>query len=80
MLCKKGANKYFCVPQLFAKRKEDAERFAKNLEDAIGKYELIYTRNPEGRKVLLHARTFANANLAKNMRDGFPNVRKKKLN
>ena len=80
LLCKKGANKYFCVPQLFAKRKEDAERFAKNLEDAIGKYELIYTRNPEGRKVLLHARTFANANLAKNMQDGFPNVRKKKLN
>lgn len=79
LLCKKGINKYFCVPQLFARRKEDAESFAKNLEDAIGKYELIYTRNPEGRKILLRARTFANANLEKNMQDGFTNIRKKKI-
>ena len=79
LLYKKERNKYFCVPQIFAKRKEDAERLTKNLEDAIGNYELVYTRNPEGRKILLRARTFASANVAKNMQDGFTNIRKKKI-
>lgn len=55
---------YYCVPELFGKRKEDGELFLKHMEKAIGKYELIYTRNEEGRKILLKARihSFANQN------------------
>ncbi|MBQ7065360.1 MAG: DEAD/DEAH box helicase family protein [Lachnospiraceae bacterium] len=53
---------YYCVPELFGKRKEDGELFLKHLEKAIGKYELIYTRNGEGRKILLEARVKSLAN------------------
>ncbi len=54
--------KYYCVPELFGKKKEDAELFQKSIEKYIGPYELIYTRNPEGRKVLLDARVNSFAN------------------
>lgn len=55
---------YYCVPELFGKRKEDGELFLRRLEKSIGKYRLVYTRNPEGRKILLEARihSFANKN------------------
>lgn len=56
--------KYYCVPELFGKRKEDAELFRECIAKYIGPYDLIYTRNGEGRSVLLEARihSFANKN------------------
>lgn len=55
---------YFCVPDVFAGTREKAVLFQKTLEPYIGKYRLIYTRNPEGRKLLLRGRaeSFANKN------------------
>lgn len=50
------------VPACFAKRKEDAYLFASYMKSYIGKYEVIYTRNEEGRKILLQARAKALAN------------------
>lgn len=65
--------KYYCVPELFGKKKEDAQLFVSCLEKQIGPYELIYTRNGKGRQVLLEARvhSFANKN------DRIANKRKK---
>ncbi len=56
--------KYYCVPELFGRKKEDAELFTQSIAKYIGPYELIYTRNGEGRKILLEARihSFANKN------------------
>lgn len=53
---------YFAIPDCFAKRKEDAIIFAKYMEAFIGKYEVIYTRNEAGRKILLAARIHSLAN------------------
>jgi hypothetical protein len=47
---------YHAVPQLIGNRKAAAERFARLWTDQVGKCDLIYTRSPEGRKVLLKAR------------------------
>ena len=54
--------KYFAVPSMFDKRKEDAVAFVANIEKYIGKYEIIYTRNVEGRHILLDARLNALGN------------------
>lgn len=54
--------RYYCVPDLFARKKEDAMLFHDQVKKYIGKYELVYTRNPEGRKVLLEARIHSYAN------------------
>jgi superfamily II DNA or RNA helicase len=53
---------FFCVPSLFAKTKEDAVLFQSALKPCLGIYQLIYTRNPEGRRLLQKARcqSFAN--------------------
>lgn len=59
-----GMLKYFCVPEAFAKTREDALIFSVCMKKAIGKYHLVYTRNPEGRKLLLRARARAYANRA----------------
>lgn len=53
---------YFVVPACFAKRKEDAMLFASYMKSYIGKYEVIYTRNEKGRKILLNARVKSLAN------------------
>lgn len=53
---------YFVVPELFAKRKEDAYLFAQYMKPFIGDYQVIYTRNEEGRKILLEGRIHALAN------------------
>lgn len=53
---------YFVVPSLFAKKKEDAQIFAQYMKPYIGKYEVVYTRNEEGRKILLEGRIHALAN------------------
>lgn len=54
----------YAVPDIFGKKKEDALCFASCMRKAIGSYEAVYTRNPEGRKLLLKARTksFVNKN------------------
>src|SRR5260370_30520964 len=47
---------YFAVPDVLARKKEFAEEFAKQLRRRVGKLQLVYTRTPEGRKLLLRAR------------------------
>jgi hypothetical protein len=47
---------YHAVPQLIGNRKAAAERFARLWTEKVGDCDLIYTRSPEGRKVLLKAR------------------------
>ena len=58
---------YFCVPRIFSETREKAENFQKDMEPYIGKYHLIYTRNPEGRRLLLRGRAeaFSNKNARK---------------
>lgn len=55
-------DRYFVVPDIFSKRKEDAMIFAQCMQPYIGKYQLIYTRNEAGRKILLQGRKDALAN------------------
>lgn len=54
--------RYFCVPEVFGKRKEDAQLFAGCIGKYMGPCELIYTRNEAGRKELLEARISSFAN------------------
>lgn len=58
--------KYYCVPELFGKKKEDAELFVSGITKYIGPYELIYTRGNGGKKALLEARihSFTNKNVS----------------
>lgn len=51
--------KYYCVPSVFSKTKQDALFFQKIMSSHLGKYELVYTRAPEGRTVLLKGRAEA---------------------
>lgn len=44
------------------KEKEDAQIFAEYMKPYIGKYEVVYTRNEVGRKILLQGRIHALAN------------------
>ncbi len=67
LVLKKGRWKMsesYAIPDIFGKKKEDALCFAACMRKAIGPYEAIYTRNPEGRRLLLKARTksFVNKN------------------
>lgn len=50
---------YHAVPEEIGRRKEHAERFAQLWRKHIGPAELVYTRTPEGRKILLTARARA---------------------
>ncbi len=59
---KRRKDGYFPVPDTFSKRKEDAELYASCMKRRIGNYKLVYTRNPEGRKILLKGRVYAMAN------------------
>ena len=54
--------KYFAVPSMFDKRKEDVIAFVANIEKYIGSYEIIYARSVEGRHILLDARLNALGN------------------
>jgi hypothetical protein len=47
---------YFAVPDALARKKEFAEKFAQLWKHFVGPVELVYTRTPEGRKMLLRAR------------------------
>ena len=57
---KKGFNieNFYPVPDVFGKNKEDALCFQKQWTHYMGKNKLIYTRQPEGRRLLLKARMF----------------------
>jgi len=47
---------YFNVPSLFGNNKKNAELFYEYWKKYVGRSKLIYTRNANGRKVLLNAR------------------------
>jgi len=47
---------YFAVPDVLARKKEFAEVFAQRWKSLVGPVQLVYTRTPEGRKMLLRAR------------------------
>ncbi|HCU34752.1 MAG TPA: hypothetical protein DGT21_04675 [Armatimonadetes bacterium] len=56
---RRGAIDYHAVPTLIGRNGDDARYFAARWRKAVGRCELAYTRNPEGRKTLLKARTEA---------------------
>lgn len=58
----KQMQNYYCVPTVFAGRKEHAEMFRKKMERFIGNYDLVYTRNEAGRRILYKARRGAYGN------------------
>lgn len=60
---KMGSTAYYCVPEIMANNKANAELFRSAMEKVTGKYKLVYTRSEEGRKVLLKARANAYANM-----------------
>jgi superfamily II DNA or RNA helicase len=47
---------YFAVPEAMARKKEFAEVFAERWQHYVGPAQLVHTRTPDGRKVLLRAR------------------------
>ena len=53
---------FYCVPDIFATNKNDAQLFADSIKKVVDRYELVYTRNEVGRKILLEGRTKALAN------------------
>lgn len=62
ILVHKKKKAFYCVPELFAQKKETAQEFLNCMKPCIGKYELVYTRSEEGRKWLLEGRKRAYAN------------------
>lgn len=61
LLAKKGlwrlfGEDYFAVPDILGRKKNVAEFFAGKWAKAVGPVQLVYTRSPEGRRVLLRAR------------------------
>lgn len=59
---RKGLDSFFAVPDAFARKKEDAQMFAACMKHFMGAYDLVYTRNAEGRKLLLEGRVRALGN------------------
>ena len=59
----RGQYDFYAVPECFAKRKEDVQLFYDCIKPYMGNYDLVYTRNENGRKVLLEARMKSIANL-----------------
>lgn len=55
--------RFFCVPDVLAKSKENAALFRDEMRKCVGNYDLVYTRSAEGRKLLLKARAEAFANI-----------------
>ena len=64
-----GDESYACT-SVIAVNKETAEILAKNLKSAGGKFELVFTRNENGRKELFKCRKYsyinANSKIVKN--------------
>lgn len=59
---RKTPDRFYCVPECFGRKKEDAEVFASCMRSCIGNYELVYTRSETGRALLLEGRMQALAN------------------
>lgn len=61
---KARTTEYYSVPEVFGRQKERALIFEKHMRTVLRKYRVIYTRTPEGRKILLRARakSFVNKN------------------
>lgn len=57
-----GLDGFYCVPDCFAANRNDAEMFTKCIKSVVDRYDLVYTRNETGRKILLEGRrkSFAN--------------------
>lgn len=57
LLVKRGNHKasdgIYCVPDCFASKKELAQGFYDCLKNAMGEYDLVYTRNDAGKKLFL---------------------------
>lgn len=53
---------FYCVPECFGKKKEDAQYFADCVKSVVDGYELVYTRNESGREYLLEGRVKALTN------------------
>lgn len=53
---------YHAIPEAIGYKKEIVESFARKWHQQIGHADVIYTRNFEGRKVLLYARMRAMSN------------------
>ncbi len=68
------SSEYYALPDCFSKRKEEALRFTKTINQSRLGYKLIYSRNPKGRKILLKARAKSYINRNQRMMD-----RKKKV-
>ncbi len=51
-----GLSNYYSVPKLFGERRKDADVFLKHWEKLNGRAVLTFTRNVDGRKLLLKAR------------------------
>ncbi|WP_111683116.1 DEAD/DEAH box helicase family protein [Winogradskyella tangerina] len=68
---KKGFNieNFYPVPEAFGKNKETAEIFHKHWKRQMGKSELIFTRQKEGRRALLRARLYSHTNEQKKDHD-----------
>lgn len=52
---------YFAVPSILSPNKESVDRFRSLWEKYIGKCEIVYTRNVEGRRLLVKARRSASS-------------------
>lgn len=59
---RKKIGSYFCIPEAFAKNKEDAAMFASCLKSVLREAEPVYTRTEAGRQLLLEGRIYAFAN------------------
>lgn len=67
---KTGFTAFYCIPEMFAGNKETAQRFYECMRPYIGNYDLVYTRNAEGRKILLQGRVNAYANVQDRLSSG----------
>lgn len=59
---------FHAVPECLGVNRERVNYFAHQWSKKVGKNRIIYTRTPEGRKEILHARTFALVNLGQEPR------------
>ena len=61
---------YYSVPEVFARKKDRTQIFEKHMRKVMGNYHAIYTRNAEGRKILLEARTRSFVNISQAILNG----------
>lgn len=60
-----GQYEYYNVPEVLGRNKKDAESFCQHLKRQHQKFQLVYTRTPEGRKELLKARARGYGNICR---------------